>query len=71
MLSNNSDNHSGNNPSEPPASPSMAGAADSVPFLNPGSPIEVASSGNGTTIDPSGKDKPPAACASDSSSPEA
>jgi hypothetical protein len=59
MLSNNSD--------QPQASPSKAGEADSVPFLNPGDPIEVASSGNGTTIDPSGKDKPPALYESDSS----
>jgi hypothetical protein len=62
MLSN-----SGNKPSEPQASPSKAGEADSVPFLSPGDPIEVAAQGSGTTIDPSGKDKPPAVCNSDSS----
>jgi hypothetical protein len=60
MLSNNSD--------QPQASPSKAGEADSVPFLNPGSPIEVASTGNGTINDPGGTDKqPPAAYQSDSS----
>jgi len=60
MLSNNSD--------QPQASPAKAGEADSVPYLNPGSPIEVASSGNGTITDPSGKDtKPPAVYSSDSS----
>ncbi len=59
MLSNNSD--------QPQASPSKAGEADAVPFLNPGSPIEVASTGGGTITDPSGKDtKPPAAYESDS-----
>jgi hypothetical protein len=64
MLSNNS----GNNPNQPQASPSKAGEADSVPFLNPGDPIEVASTGNGTVTDPSGKDnKPPAVYSSDSS----
>jgi hypothetical protein len=59
MLSNNS----GNKPSEPQASQladAKTGAADPIPFLNPGSPIEVASGGNGTINDPSGTDtKPP------------
>lgn len=63
MLSNDS----GNKPTEPQASPSKPGAADPVPFLNPGDPIEVAAQGSGTTIDPSGKDKPPAVYNSDSS----
>jgi hypothetical protein len=60
MLSNNSD--------QPQASPSKAGEADSVPFLRPGDPIEVASTGGGTITDPPAKDnRPPAAYASDSS----
>jgi hypothetical protein len=59
MLSNNSD--------QPQASPSKAGEADSVPYLNPGSPIEVASTGGGTITDPSGKDTKPPAYESDSS----
>jgi hypothetical protein len=68
MLSNNSGSNSSNKPSEPQASPlSATGAADPVPCLNPSDPIEVASGGNGTINDPSGKDnKPPGVYASDS-----
>jgi hypothetical protein len=62
MLSNDS----GHKPSEPQASPSKAGEADPVPFLNPGSPIEVASTGGGTITDPSGKDTKPPGYQSDS-----
>ena len=58
MLSNNS--------TEPQASPVpdlKAGTAASVPPLNPGSPIEVASQGTGTVNDPPASDtKPPGAC---------
>lgn len=64
MLSNDPGNKS-TQPQASPLSDAKTGVADSVPFLNPGDPIEVASSGNGTTIDPSGKDKPPAAYDSD------
>jgi hypothetical protein len=67
MLSNDP----GNNSSKPQASPlsdAKADGTDPVPFLKPGDPIEVASSGNGTTIDPPAKDnRPPASYASDSS----
>ncbi len=36
------------------------GAADSVPLMDPGKPIEVAPSGDGTVTDPAAKDnKPP------------
>jgi hypothetical protein len=63
MLSNNS-----NQPQASPLSDAKAGAADSVPFLKPGDPIEVASTGGGTITDPPAKDnRPPAAYASDSS----
>jgi hypothetical protein len=49
------------NPADPkPQASSKPGTADAV--LDPHSPIEVASTGNGTTIDPVIKDtKPPAA----------
>jgi hypothetical protein len=64
MLSNNSDNQS----NQPQASPSKAGEADPVPFLNPGDPIEVAAQGSGTINDPGGTDKkPPAGYQSESS----
>jgi len=59
MLSNNSD--------QPQASLAKAGEADSVPFLSPGDPIEVAATGNGTVNDPGGTDRKPPAYASDSS----
>jgi len=46
---------------KPQASPKAGTAESSSAVLDPHSPIEVASTGNGTTIDPSGKDtKPPA-----------
>jgi hypothetical protein len=66
MLSNDSGNSSDNKPSDPQVSSSQAGAADSVPCLNPGDPIEVASTGGGTITDPSGKDTKPPAYESDS-----
>ncbi len=70
MLSNDSGSSHGNNPTEPQASsPSdaKAGTAGSVPVMKPGSPIEVASGGNGTTNDPPAKDnRPPAVYESDS-----
>lgn len=62
MLSNDS----ANNPNQPQASPSKAGEADPVPCLNPGDPIEVASTGGGTITDPAGKDTKPPAYESDS-----
>ena len=59
MLSNDP----ANKPLQPQAyqpSGAKAGTAASVPPMKPGDIIEVASSGNGTTNDPSGKDtKPP------------
>ena len=55
------------NPTEPPAQASplrdaKAGTADaSSAVMDPHGPIEVASTGNGTTTDPAGKDtRPPA-----------
>ena len=54
MLSNNS-----NEPQASPVPDLKAGTAASVPPLNPGSPIEVASTGTGTTTDPVGKDTQP------------
>ena len=51
------------NPAEPQASPLpdvKPGAGAAVPVMKPGDPIEVASTGNGTTTDPAATDgKPP------------
>ena len=66
MLSNDPGNKS-TQPQASPLSDAKADGADPVPFLKPGDPIEVAAQGSGTTIDPSGKDKPPSGYTSDSS----
>ena len=55
MLSKDSGNHF----NEPQASSLPDPKAGEV--LDPRSPIEVASTGNGTINDPAGKDKPPGA----------
>jgi hypothetical protein len=49
------------NPADPQPQPSTKTAEPTGAVLDPHSPIEVGTSGNGTTTDPSGTDtKPPA-----------
>ena len=57
MISN-----TGNNPAQPQASATSAPQGDTAPdvaLMDPSTPIEVASTGNGTINDPSATGKPP------------
>jgi hypothetical protein len=59
MISNGSTSRP-NPPADSPASPLSTDKGATPAVLDPRSPIEVASGGNGTTIDPAAKDtKPP------------
>jgi hypothetical protein len=57
MLSNNL----GNDPKEPQASllRDVKAGATEVPLMRPQDPVEGTTTGNGTTTDPPGTDRPP------------